>query len=137
MGSSTVETSSERRARLGLAAFLAGMTGLHLAASRAFEAMIPRWLPGSRRAWNVAAAVAEGGSALLLSRRATARLGGVAAAATMLAVYPANIEAVRAGGYRGAPGWLATRQAAIARLPLQAPLVWWAVRVARAGRHGA
>lgn len=130
-----MEPRARRTARIGLAAFLGSMTFLHLKLPRAFESMVPPWLPGDRRAWNLAATAAEGTSAVLLARRRTARLGGLAAFATFLGVYPANIEAVRRGGYRGAPGWLGTRAAAIARLPLQLPLLFWAGRVARdAGR---
>ena len=124
------ERRAQRAARVGLAAFLGGMTVLHLTRPRAFEAMVPRWLPGSRRTWNLAATVAEGTSAVLLARRRTARAGGLAAFATMLGVYPANVEAVRLGGYPGLPGALGTRQAAVVRLPLQLPLLWWAWRVA-------
>ncbi|MDX1659674.1 MAG: hypothetical protein R3343_12705 [Nitriliruptorales bacterium] len=125
------ETNGQRAARLGLAAFLGGMTVLHVTHARAFAAMVPTWLPGSRRWWNHAATVAEGSSALLLARRRTARQGGLAAAATFCAVYVANVQAAVDGGYRGVPGWLGTRQAAVARLPLQVPLIWWALRVAR------
>lgn len=129
-----METRGQRRARLGLSAFLTGMTVLHLARPRAFESMIPRWLPGDRRTWNLAATAAEGTSAVLLASPRTARAGGLAAFLTMLGVYPANVEAVRLGGYRGVPGWLGTRQAAVARLPLQVPLLWWAWRVAAGAR---
>jgi len=126
-----METPAQRRSRLALAAFLGGMAVTHVVARKPFEAMIPRWLPGSRVAWNAAATVAEGGSAVLLARESTARSGGYAALATFATVYVANVEAARKGGYRGAPGWLASRQAAYARLPLQAPLLWWAMRIAR------
>lgn len=129
-----METRSGRRARLGLSALLGGMTALHLAKPQAFESMVPRWLPGDRRAWNLAAAAAEGTSAALLASPRTARAGGMAALATFLGVYPANVEAVRLGGYRGVPGWLGTRQAAVARLPFQLPLLWWAWRVAADAR---
>lgn len=125
-----MDTRGRRAARLGLSAFLGGMTVLHLATPRSFEAMVPRWLSGSPRRWNLAAAAAEGTSAALLASARTARLGAIAAFVTMLGVYPANIEAVRLGGYRGLPGALGTRQAAVARLPLQLPLLWWAWRVA-------
>ncbi len=130
------ETRGRRTARLGLAGFLAAMTYLHVAHPKAFVAMVPRWLPGERRHWNTAAAAAEGVAAALLVRRRTARTGGRLAALAMLAVYPANLEAVRRGGYRGMPGWLGSRVAAIARLPLQVPLVWWAWSVARAAERG-
>ena len=120
-----------RRRRYGLAALLSTATLAHVARPDWFLAMIPTWLPGGRDRLHALATVAEGVSAVLLWSRRTRRAGGAAAAVTLLGVYLANIEAVRRGGYTGAPGWLGTRGAAIARLPLQVPLVWWAVRVWR------
>lgn len=117
--------------RLGLAAFLGGMTVLHVVQHEAFESMVPRWLPGNRVAWNAVATVAEGTSAALLVRGGTAKAGAYLAAATMAGVYVSNIEAARRGGYPF-PGWLGSRAAAVARLPLQVPLIGWALRVARA-----
>lgn len=125
------EPALERTLRLGLAALLGGMTALHVAQAETFEAMIPTWLPGDPTAWHVLATAAEATSAALLARRTTARAGGHLAAATFLGVYVANVEAVRLGGYPMLPGWLGTRAAAVARLPLQVPLVLWGVRVAR------
>lgn len=126
-----METRRQRTSRLALAGFLGAMATAHVVARKPFESMIPRWLPGSRVAWNAAATVAEGGSAALLARPSTSRAGGLAAMATFATVFVANVEAARVGGYRGAPGWLASKQAAYARLPLQAPLLWWAWRIAR------
>lgn len=125
------EPSSARVRRWTLAGVLGAMATLHVVVPRPFVAMVPRWLPGERRHYNTAAAVAEGASALLLTSRRTARIGAWAAFGTFLGVFPANVEAVRRGGYRGAPGWLSTPSAAVARLPLQLPLLWWARRVAR------
>lgn len=125
------ESRELRRIRHGLAGLLSVMTVLHVLRPQLFLGMVPRWLPGSRERLHDAATAAEGISALLLWAPATRRVGGAAAALTFLGVYPANVDAVLRGGYRGAPGWLSTRAAAIARLPLQAPLVWWAVRVMR------
>lgn len=126
-----METRRQRTSRLALAGFLGAMATAHVAARKPFESMIPRWLPGSRVAWNAAATVAEGGSAVLLARQSTARVGGLAAMGTFATVFVANVEAARVGGYRGAPGWLASKEAAYARLPLQIPLLWWAWRIAR------
>ncbi len=123
------ESSADRGLRLGLAAFLSGMTVLHVVQHEAFESMVPRWLPGNRAAWNAVATVAEGTSAALLVREDTAEVGAYLAAATMAGVYVSNVEAVRKGGYP-VPGWLGSRAAAIARLPLQVPLLGWALRVA-------
>lgn len=130
------EDAADRSLRLGLAALLGGMTVLHVVQHEAFESMVPRWIPGNRAAWNAVATVAEGTSAALLVREDTAEVGAYLAAATMAGVYVANVDAVRRGGYPMFPGWLGTRAAAIARLPLQAPLIGWALRVARsaAGR---
>jgi uncharacterized membrane protein len=125
------EDGLDRGLRLGLAAFLGGMTVLHVVQHRAAETMVPSWLPGTPSAWNAVATVAEATSSVLLVREDTAEAGGYLAAATMAGVYVSNVEAVRRGGYPGVPGWLGTRAAALARLPIQVPLVAWALRVAR------
>lgn len=125
------EPGDVRRIRHGLAALLTLMTGLHVARPELFLSMIPGWVPGDRRTVHTAATVAEGVTAALLWSPRTRRLGGAAAVATFLGVYPANVDAAVRGGYRGAPGWLDTRAAAVLRLPLQVPLVWWALRVMR------
>lgn len=125
------ETTGQRRSRYALAGGLATMTVLHLVRPRAFETMIPGWLPGDPTLWNLAATAAEGTSALLLARRETAALGGKVAFATFLAVWTANIQAAVDGGYRGVPGWLGSPEAAWLRVPLQLPLLWWSARIAR------
>ncbi len=119
------------RLRICLAVGLGGMTLLHVLRPEPFVEMVPTWLPGDRELLHGAATVAEGLSAALLSRRRTAGIGGWLAAATFVAVFPANIDAVLRGGYEAAPGLLSSRAAAIARLPLQLPLVAAAVTVAR------
>lgn len=125
------EPPAVRRIRRGLAGLLTFMTVLHVLRPELFLSMIPRWVPGDRERLHDAATAAEGLSAALLWSRRTRRAGGALAAATFLGVYPANVDAALRGGYRGVPGWLGSRAAAIARLPLQVPLVWWAIRVMR------
>lgn len=127
------ETTRQRRGRYVLAGALGAMTVLHLVQPRAFEAMIPPWLPGSPSTWNLAATAAEGTSAVLLARERTAGFGGRAAFATFAVIWVANIQAAIDGGYRGVPGWLGGAQAAWLRVPLQLPLLWWSARIAR--RH--
>lgn len=117
--------------RLGLAALLGVAAAGHVFVPRAYESMVPVVLPGPAAAWNLAAAAAEGVTALLLVDRRTARLGGWLATATFVAVFPANVEAALQGGYGAAPPPFDTTAAAWLRLPLQVPLVWWAVLVAR------
>lgn len=120
-----------RRLRFGLAALLAGSTLAHVLRPELFLGMIPDWVPGDVGAVHAAATAAEAVTAALLLSRRTARLGGWAALLVLLGVFPANVEAVVQGGYDQAPGVLATRSAAIARLPLQLPLLWAAWRVGR------
>lgn len=131
LATATEEPAELRRRRRGLAALLSIAAMAHVLRPQWFLGMIPSWIPGGRERLHTLATVAEGVTAALLWVPRTARAGGALAAATFLGVFPANVEAVRRGGYRGAPGWLATRGAAIARLPLQVPLVWWSLRVMR------
>lgn len=109
-----------------LAALLVAMGTLHLVAPGPFERLVPRWL-GSPRAWVFATGLAELASGAALVPAATRRVGAWAAAATFVVVFPGNVQmAVDAG----AP----TTPAAVAlwvRLPLQVPLVAWALRHTR------
>ena len=93
--------------------------------------MVPAWVPGSPRVWNLATTVAEAGAAGLLVRWRTSHLGGWVAAGTFGVVGVANVQAVVDGGMSALPGRLSTRWAAVVRLPLQLPLIWWAWQVAR------
>jgi uncharacterized membrane protein len=121
------------RPALALAALLAVAGAGHFAAPAFFDAMIPEALPGEPRTWTHASGVAELGVAAALAVPRTRRLGGYAAAALFVAVFPANVQMALDWSDRS----LVERAVAYARLPLQVPLVWWAVRVARPGRPGA
>lgn len=125
------ETTGQRAARLGLAGLLGGAAVAHVVVPRFFEGLVPSWVPGSRRAWNLGSGAVELTAAGLLLPRRTRRLGGAVAFATLLGVYPANVQAVIDGGTPGAPGWAGTRRAAVLRLPLQLPPLWAAWRIAR------
>ncbi len=118
--------------RLGLAGLFGVAAVAHLALPRPFEAMIPGWVPGSPRGWNLAAAAAEGTAAALLLRPTTSHLGGWVATGTLCVVGVANVQAVVDGGMSALPGWLSTRSAAVLRLPLQLPLIRWSWQLARA-----
>lgn len=124
-------TPSEVSAR-ALAALLAGMGTLHLVTPAPFERLVPRWL-GSPRAWVVATGLAEIASGAALVPAATRRAGAWAAAATLVVVFPGNVQmAVDAG-----PPTTPVAVALWLRLPLQAPLVAWALRHRRPGPPGA
>jgi uncharacterized membrane protein len=106
---------------------LAGAGGTHFASPRPYDAIVPRSLPGSPRFWTYASGVAELSVATLVAVPRTRRLGALAAAGLFVAVFPANVK--MAWDWRRRP--LPARAVAYGRLPAQAPLVWWALRVAR------
>ncbi|HEX4903690.1 MAG TPA: hypothetical protein VFV42_12810 [Acidimicrobiales bacterium] len=124
------ETAGRRRTRLGLAALLAGAGTLHFVTPTFFDELVPGWVPGDPRAWTYASGVAELGVAGLLANRRTRRLGGWAAFALLLAVYPANIWDVIEHPPTGARG-----VASLVRLPLQLPLLAGALDVAGVSRR--
>ncbi|WP_432135389.1 MULTISPECIES: DoxX family protein [unclassified Streptomyces] len=114
------------RSPLLLAGLLAAAGAAHFAVPRNFDAIVPRALPGSPRAWTYASGAAElvlaAGVALPRTRRAAA----LATAAFFVGVFPANVKMALDWRERPAP----QRAAALGRLPLQVPLVLWARGVA-------
>ena len=120
----TSETPEQRRSRRIGAAGLATMGVLHFVAPAQFDRIIPSWVPGKPRTWTHVSGVWELTSAALLARPQTKRLGGMAAAATIVAVYPANIQMALDAGKPHDPesfaAWL--------RLPFQVPMWIWAYR---------
>ncbi|MEU6174356.1 MauE/DoxX family redox-associated membrane protein [Streptantibioticus parmotrematis] len=118
-----------RSARL-LAGLFATAGVVHFAAPRQFDAIVPRSLPGGARTWTYVSGAAELGLAAAVALPATRRLGGLAAAAFFTAVFPANVKMARDWRERPAP----LKAVAYARLPLQAPLVGWALKVAADAR---
>ncbi len=113
-----------------LAGVLAAGGTAHFVAPATYERIIPPALPFPR-ALVYASGVAELACAAGLACRPTRRLAGWASAVLFVVVFPANVQmAMAATG--GSP---AHRLIAWGRLPLQVPLVWWAVAVSRrAGR---
>jgi uncharacterized membrane protein len=109
----------------GLAALLGGSGVLHLVRPSTYDWLVPPEL-GPARPWVTGSGVAELATAGLLAAPATRRAGGWLAAGLLVAFVPAHLHTFRA--VRGRPG--ATAVAAV-RLPLQVPLVWAALRVAR------
>ena len=118
----------ERKLAYGLAGMLTAVGILHFAAPKPFDTIIPAELPGSPRFYTHASGVAELGTAALLAVPRTRRLGATAAIALFLAVFPANVNMVRL--WWGKP-W-PMRLGAIARLPLQIPMIVAADKVRRA-----
>ncbi|MGW2712124.1 hypothetical protein HKX69_32475 [Streptomyces argyrophyllae] len=118
------------RSPLLLAGLLAAAGVAHFAVPRQFDATVPRALPGPPRAWTYGSGVVELALAAGVAAPRTRTLAAKAAAAFFVGVFPANVQ--MAVDWRGRPAPL--RAAALARLPLQVPLVLWARGVARNGK---
>ncbi|KQY47132.1 DoxX family protein [Cellulomonas sp. Root137] len=117
---------------IALAALLGTSGVLHLRRPGIFRPLIPRSL-GNPDPWVLGSGVAEIACAAALTVPATRRLGGLASAALLVGVFPGNVTmAVRSRP--DARGWAGRPVVAWARLPLQVPLVAWAVAVARQPR---
>lgn len=114
------------RSRYGLAAFMAGAGVMHFVIPHVYESIVPRWLGHEREVvrWS---GVAELACGALVAVPRTKRVGAWLTTATLVAVYPANVQmAVVAGVPTDVAGW-----AAWLRLPLQLPLIRWAWRHTR------
>ena len=109
-------------------AALGTMGVLHFVAPKPFDGLIPPELPGSRRAWTYGSGVAELAVAGLLANRDTRALGGAAATALFVGVFPGNLQMVRDS--RGKPFW-PDQVIAWGRLPMQIPMILAADKIRR------
>ena len=126
--STTGHSAGDERTRaLGLAGMLTAVGITHFAAPTPFDTTIPAELPGSPRFYTYASGVAELGTAALLAAPRTRRLGATFAIALFVAVFPANLNLVRLWWDKPWP----MRLGAIARLPLQIPMITAANKVRR------
>lgn len=127
----TPASPDKRSSAPAMAAALAAMGVLHFLAPRPFDKLIPPELPGEPRTWTLASGAVELVTAALVAHSRTRRVGATLAVALFVAVFPGNVQMVRDS--RGEP-W-PRRAVAWGRLPLQVPLVRWALRIRReAGR---
>jgi uncharacterized membrane protein len=110
---------------IGLGVLLGGSGLLHLVRPRTYEWLVPPEL-GSARAWVAGTGIAEIATAALLAAPVTRRAGGWAAAGLLVAFVPAHLHT-----FRVIPGTAVPMAVAAVRLPLQAPLIAAALRVAR------
>jgi uncharacterized membrane protein len=106
-----------------LAALYAASGLLHFAKPRAYEAIVPDYLPAHRELVLVSGA-AELACAAGVALPRTRRSAGWGIVALLVAVFPANVHmALHPQRYAQIPRW-----ALWARLPLQPLAVWWALR---------
>lgn len=120
------QTSTTTTAR-GLSALCLGVGVLHFVAPKPFDSIVPTELPGTARFYTYASGVGELATGALLAAPRTRRLGALAAIALFVAVFPGNLNMVRLWWHKPLP----MRIAAIARLPLQIPMITAALKVYR------
>ena len=120
------------RSRIVLGAFFLAAGALHFVKPRPYESMMPDALPAHRELVYLSGVAEMAGGAGVLADR-TLRPAGWWLIATMLAVFPANVNmAVEADRFERIPEPLLW-----ARLPLQAAIVYWIWRVALRATSGA
>jgi uncharacterized membrane protein len=113
-----------------LAFFLLGAGIMHFVNPKFFDAIVPPALPGSERLATYLSGVAEVAVGIGIIVQRTRRVALWGAAVLFVAVYPANLY--MAWDWRDRE--LSERLVAYVRLPLQIPLIWYAVARARRQR---
>lgn len=111
---------------------LAGI--LHFTSPGFYLRIMPRWLP-LHRELVAASGVAEiaSGLALMCPEPRIKRAGGLLGIATLVAVFPANVDmAINADEFADVPGAPASLYA---RLPFQLVFIAWVVAAMRGGRR--
>jgi uncharacterized membrane protein len=114
-----------RRRLLALAGPFYVFAGLnHFINPRFYLAIMPPWLP-AHKLMNQASGVAEiaGGLALMHPNKTVRKYGGAFETATMLGVYPANIDMCFREKHRKQVGLVPL----LIRLPIQALFIVWAL----------
>jgi uncharacterized membrane protein len=126
-----IRVSADTRRALSLGGLLATAAATHFAVPKFYDAMIPAPLPGTPRMWTYGSAVVEFATAAAVVAPPTRRVGGLAAAVLFAGVLPGNVKmAIDARKSDSA----AYRLGTILRLPLQAPLIAWALKVRNSAR---
>ncbi len=110
-----------------VAAMLMGIGTVHFLAPKPFDTIVPAELPGSARLYTYASGVVEIAVGALLVPRRTRRSAALAAVLLFVGVFPANVNMVRLWWDKPWP----MRIAALARLPLQIPMITTALKIKR------
>ena len=129
-GSMTTTPVAERATQTAayrVAAMLMGIGTVHFLAPKPFDDIVPAELPGDARLYTYASGVVEIATGALLVPRRTRRLAALAAALLFVAVFPANVNMCRLWWSKPWP----MRVAALARLPLQIPMITTALKIRR------
>lgn len=128
------ESSSLDLPLAGLAALFLGSGTLHLVRPQVFEPIVPPQLPEARKVVEVSG-VAEIVCGLGLLHPKTRRIAGLASAALLVGVLPANVQMSVDAGKRAnrkrTPKSAAFFAGTLARLPLQWPMIKVALRAGK------
>jgi uncharacterized membrane protein len=120
-----VERDTTQTAAYRVAAMLMGIGTFHFLAPEPFDTIVPAELPGSARLYTYASGVAEIAIGASLLPRRTRRPAALAAVLLFIGVFPANVNMVRLWWDKPWP----MRIAALARLPLQVPMIITALKI--------
>jgi uncharacterized membrane protein len=124
---------TKRRGGIGpdiLAGIFLTNSVLHFALPKFYEAIMPPAIPRKREVVYVTGAM-EAGLALAVRRRWS--WAAVPSAVFLAAVFPANVQMALDSGSGKMPGPLDDKRIAYGRLPLQLPLIWWALKIRKKG----
>ncbi len=119
---------------VGLCVLMGGSGMLHFVAPAPYRGIVPGPLRAQAALIVALSGVCELVCAILLAVPRTRRLGALATAALLVAVFPANVQMALDGGLAGKSFPLGSPVVAWLRLPLQVPLVAWARAVALRSR---
>ena len=112
------------RRGLGVGFLFTGVS--HLAMPDSFLVYFPDWIPFPEAIVYASGAVEIAGGLALFARRYQRQVG-LALAAYLVLVFPANVYAAVAGADETLPGLVDAAWYPWARLPFQALFVWWAL----------
>lgn len=111
---------------------MVGAGTLHFVIPASYARIVPRVLGADHaRALVLVSGAAEIAVGVLLVVPRTRRLGAWMTAALLVALFPANVQMALDGGVPGEGFPLGSPVLAWLRLPLQVPLIWWALGHAR------
>jgi uncharacterized membrane protein len=119
--------ASRSRTTTGLALLFGVLGTLHFVKPEPFEQIVPRALP-RKKELVYASGLAELACAAGLLHPRTRRVAGLVSAGLLVAVFPANVQMAANLQRKGSRS---AKAVAWARLPLQLPLIRWALRAAR------
>ncbi|MCA1599434.1 MAG: hypothetical protein LC769_10575 [Chloroflexi bacterium] len=125
--------SRSRLSIFGLCALMVSAGVMHFVAPTPYRRIVPAPLRGQAAGVVAVSGVCEVACAALLALPRTRRFGAWATAALFVAVFPANVQMALDSGHADASTSHPLYNAALAwlRLPLQLPLILWALSARR------